>query len=159
MAANTFNVSHGRVNEYHNRVANADPATCGIIVVLLQTSEAAATLLRRATLAEILANNTEATFTGYGRITYTSANVTAPTVDNVNDWQSVDFPDPVWSPAGGVTNNTTTHLITCYAADTAGADSTIVPMTLYDFVVTTDGTEQAAVVDPAGYFRARALPA
>ena len=68
MADGVFNVAKGKVNEYHDRVDNNDPANSAIIVVLLQVAEADATLQDYATLSALLAGaNTECTFTNYAR--------------------------------------------------------------------------------------------
>jgi len=152
-----LNIAKGRINEYFSRVANNDPANSAIIVVLLQAAEADAVLIDYDDLATLLAaaGNTEATFTNYARKTLTDADITDPTPDDTNNWQSADMPDQTWTSAGGATNNTLAKLILCYDSDTTGGtDSNIIPFAAHDFVITTDGTDLIAQINAGGAVRA-----
>jgi hypothetical protein len=156
MADGVFNVAKGRVNEYVNRVDANDPANSALIVVLFQVSEADGTLEDYDDLAALIAgSSTECTFTNYARKVLTDSDVTAPVPDDTNNRQDADIPDQTWTSAGGATNNTTTKILICYDPDTtAGTDSTIIPLTYHDFVITTNGNDLTATINAAGFFRA-----
>ena len=155
MASIEFNVAKGRTVELYNRVQTNDPATAGLVIVLLKTAEADATLKDYATLAALLAGtNAEADFTNYARKVLTDADISAFTTDNANDWNVIDIPDQLWTAAGGTTDNTLAAYLVCYAPDTGGADSTFVPLLKFDFVKTTTGEDLPAVVSPDGLHRA-----
>lgn len=157
MADGVFNVAKGRVNELHNRVAGNDPANSALVLVLLQASEADATLEDYDTLAALLgaAGNTEATFTNYARKVLTDADISASAVDDANNRRESDIPDPTWASAGGATNNTMTKLLVCYDPDTTGGDDTaLIPLTHHDYTEATSGGDITAVINAAGYYRA-----
>lgn len=126
-----------------------------LIIVLLKTAEADATLKDYTTLSALLAagggaSNVEANFTNYARKTITNANATV-TVDNTNDRVDIDIPDQTWTAAGGGTNNTLVKMLVC----TDGAnDAARIPLTSHDFAVTTDGTDVVAQINAAGFYRA-----
>lgn len=156
MANGVFNVAKGRVNELHRRVVANDPANSALIIVLLETAETDATLRDYDTLSALLAgSNTECAFTNYARKVLTDADLSDPTVDDVNDRQDADFPDQTWTSAGGAANETTAKALVCYDSDTTGGtDANIIPLTFQDFVVTTNGGDITLEVNAAGYFRA-----
>lgn len=143
MADGVFNIAKGAVAEKVR-----DDAT-KIGVMLLKTAESDAALRDRTTLADILAHNTEADFTNYGRKTSLTASLT---VDQTNDRVDIDLADQTWTSAGGASNNTLAKLIIFY--DEGGTDATRIPLTHHDFVTTTDGTDLQAVVNSAGFYRA-----
>ena len=156
MADGVFNVSKGKGNEYVARVAGNDPANSALVLIILKTAEADATLEDYDTLSALLAgSNTEADFTNYARKTLTDADLTAPSPDDTNNRQDADFPDQTWASAGGASNNTTAKLIVCYDPDTtSGTDADLIPITHHDFVGTTNGTDVTAEVNAAGFYRA-----
>jgi hypothetical protein len=144
------------VNEIHNRVNDNDPTNAALVVVLLQTAEADATLEDYDTLSALLAgSNSEADFTNYARKVLTDSDVAATSVDDTNNRQDADIGDQTYSSAGGASNNTLAKLLVCYDSDTTGGtDANIVPLTHHDFVITTDGSDIVAQINAAGYFRA-----
>jgi hypothetical protein len=151
MADGVFNISKGRVVEFYNRVENNDPATATIEIM-----QADATLIDHDDYAALLTPtaNVEATFTNYVRKNLTDVDLAAlPLPDDTNDRYDIDIPDITWTAAGNTTNNTLVKFITGYDP-TAGADSTILPMTHHDFSVTTDGSDVTAQINAAGFFRA-----
>lgn len=153
----TLTIAKGRINELHRRVVNNDPATSGIILVLLKAAEADTALEDYADLAALLAaaGNTEADFTNYARKVLTDTDLAATvSVDTGANTQWVDLPDVVWVSAGGATNNTLVKIIPCYAPDVAGADSTLIPMIAADFAGTTTGNDLTAVFGINGYYSA-----
>ncbi len=152
-----FNIAKGKVNEYVARVDGNDPANSALVLVLLKTVEADATLQDYDTLAAILAgSNVEADATGYVRKTVSDTGVTAPTPDDGTNTQSADITtDPVWASIGGASNNNLVKLLVCYDPDTTGGtDANIVPLTAHDFAVTTNGGDITAQLAAAGFFTA-----
>jgi hypothetical protein len=149
MADFTFNIAKGKV-KYYTELPAANDA---LIVVLLKTAEADATLKDYDDLLTLLAGTSdEADFTNYARKSITSV---TNTVDDTNDRLDVDIADQTWAAAGGASNNTLAKLLVCYDPDTTGGtDSTVVPLTAHDFVTTTDGTDLIAQIAAAGCFRA-----
>lgn len=100
----------------------------------------------------------EVTATNYARKVLTDADLAAvPAPDDVNNRYDLVIPDQVWTnliSAGG--NPNFTDLLVCFDPDTtAGTDSSIIPLTFHDFVVTTDGTDVTADVGTAGYYRSQ----
>jgi hypothetical protein len=120
-----------------------------ILVALIKTAESDAAMKDRATLATVMANSTEAVFTNYARKTGITATLT---VDNTNDRVDVDIPDQTWTSAGGAANDTLAKLVIAY--EEAAADSTRIPLSAHDFVVTTDGSDLTAQINAAGFARA-----
>jgi mannitol-1-phosphate/altronate dehydrogenase len=153
MADGVFNIAKGFVGNY---AALGEGANDALIVVLIVASglEADDTLNNHDNLSVLLAStNDEATFTNYAR-KVVSASITT-TVDDTNNRVDIDMPDLTWTSAGGGTNNSISKLLVCYDNDTtAGTDTSIVPLTYHDFVVTTDGSDLTAQVATAGFYRA-----
>ena len=157
MADQIFNIAKGRTVEYYRNIDANDPANSAFILVLLQVAEIDATLIDYADLAALIAGaNTEATFTNYARKVLTDAELAAlPAPDNTNNRYDLDLPDQTWTAAGGATNNSLVKALICYDSDTtAGTDANIIPVSHYDFVVTTDGSNLSLQWDAAGFFRA-----
>ncbi len=158
MADEVFNIAKGHVNEYVDRINGNDPSNSALIIVLLKAAEADATLRDYDDLDTLLtqAGNTEADFTNYARKTIDDTGVTGSAVDDTNDRKESDITtDPVWTSAGGATNNTLVKLLICYDSDTtSGTDANVVPLTHHDFSVTTDGNDLTAQLPTEGFFRA-----
>lgn len=162
MASITFNIAKGKVNAYTERVVNNDPANSALVVVLLKTVQADATLLDYDTLGDILAAgggtvNVEANFTNYARKVLTDADLSAPTVDDTGDEQYSDAPDQTYTAAGGATNNTIVKALICYDSDTTGGtDANLVPLVACGFTAnpTTDGNDLVVRIAANGFFGA-----
>lgn len=151
MANGVFNISKGKVA----RQAELPFTNDALIVVLLQAAGLVsdAVMADYATLAAVLAANTEANFTNYTRKTITTG-ITV-TTDTVADKTWVDLGDIVWTAAGGATNNTLGKLLICYDADTtSGTDASIIPLTYHDFAVTTNGLDLTAQIAATGIYQA-----
>lgn len=149
MAAIVFNIAKGKVARY----AMLPETNDAIIWVVLKSSglEADSVLRDYDDLAAILgAANDEAGFTGYARVTATGVTVT---VDDTNDRVDVDAADPSWSPT---TSEAEGAILAVYDPDTtAGTDSSIIPLTKDDFVVTTPTSGSVTYqVASSGFFRA-----
>lgn len=149
MADFVFNAAKGRGRYF----AGLPAANDALIAVLCKSAglETDATLKDYANLSLLLAGTTdECDATGYVRKTLTNVTVT---VDNTNDWVTIDCDDIVWSSLGGATNNVIGKLLVCYDDDTtSGNDTNLIPFTAHDLVVTTDGTTFTATV--ADFYRA-----
>jgi hypothetical protein len=154
MADGVFNIAKGRVVEYYNRVKSNDPSTSGFIMLLLTVNEADDTLDNYDTLSALLAgSNTEAAHANYVRKTLTDAEIDAlPAPDDTNNRRDLDLPDLTWTALGA--GSATTKAILVYAPDTAGADSTLIPVTHYDFAVTPDGSDVTLQFNASGFYRA-----
>lgn len=141
MANIVFNIAKGRVVEYYNRVENNDPANSAIILVPIETSglEADSVLIDKDDLAAVLSGTTNEQTT-MGRKTLTDADLAAlPAPDDTNDRYEVSLPTTTWTAATG---NAISKILVCYDSDTtAGTDSNIIPLTMFDFAVTPSGTD------------------
>lgn len=150
MADIVFNIAKGRVAELYNRVDSNDPAASTLVIVPVDVGATSdATIRDFATLAAVLAGGvTERTTGGWNRKTLTDADISAMTVDNTNDRMPLDIVDQTWT---GVSAGAVTDLLICYSPS-AGADSTIVPLTMHDFPITPDGSDVTVTV--ADFYRA-----
>lgn len=147
MADQVFNISKGRIAYYCTLPAAND----ALIVVPIETTglEADDTLNNYDDLAALLAaaNNEQSTM---GRKTVT-ASVTV-TVDDTNNRVDIDMPDLTWTAATG---NAISKLLICYDPDTTGGtDSSIIPLSHHDFVITPDGSDVLAQINASGFARA-----
>lgn len=141
MANIVFNIAKGRVVEFYNRVESDDPANSAFILVPIETSglESDATLIDADTLAALLSGTTNEQTT-MGRKTLTQAELAAlPAPDDTNDRYELSLPTVTWTAASG---NAISKIAVCYDSDTtAGTDSNIIPMTMFDFVQTPSGAD------------------
>lgn len=141
MANIVFNIAKGRVAELYNRVKSNDPANSAIIIVPIETSglEADSTLIDVDTLAAVIAGATNEQTT-MGRKTLTDSDLAAfPAPDDGNDRMDLSLPTVTWTAASG---NAISKLLVCYDSDTTGgADSAIIPLTMFDFAQTPSGAD------------------
>jgi hypothetical protein len=139
-----FNIAKGKVAYY----ATLPAANDALIVIPIEASgvEADAVIRDYDDVGTLLAaaNNEQTTM---GRKTITSVTVT---VDDTNDRVDVDIADVVWTAATG---NAISDVLIAYDPDTTGGtDSSLIPLTWHDFVITPDGSDVTATV--ANFFRA-----
>jgi hypothetical protein len=156
MAASVFNIAKGRVVEFFNRVDQNDPANAVLVVVALNSTATHATLIDLDTLALVIADGdtVEAANTGYARIVLDDTDVSAIAPDDANDRFDLDLADFAF---GAITADDVnwTHLVLGYDSDsTGGTDTNIVPLIVFDFAVTIDGSAVTAQVNASGVFRA-----
>lgn len=147
MADFVYNIAKGKVKYYCELPAAAD----ALIVIPFEATgvEADATLKDYDDVLSLLAGTTNEQAT-MGRKTV-SASVTV-TVSDSSDWVDIDMPDLTWTAATG---NAISDLTIAYDNDTgAGTDSSLVPLTNHDFVITPDGSDVQATIAAAGFFRA-----
>lgn len=155
MADGVFNIAKGRVVELYSRVKGNDPAASGFILLLLNANVADGTLADFDDLSTLLADagNTEINYANYARKVLTDVELAAlPAPDDANDRRDLDLPDQTWTALGA--GAATTKAILCYAPDTAGADSTLIPVCHYDFAVTPDGSDVTLQFNASGFYRA-----
>ena len=141
MANIVFNISKGRVIEFYNRVESSDPTNAAFILVPIETTglESDATLIDKDDLAAVLSGATNEQTT-MGRKTLTDADLAAlPAPTDGSDYYEVSLPTVTWTAATG---NAISKILVCYDSDTTGgADSAILPVTMFDFVVTPSGSD------------------
>lgn len=152
MANIVFNIAKGRVKEYYARVKGNDPANSALILVPIETSglESDAVLIDKDDLAAVLSGTTNEQAT-MGRKTLTDADLAAVSApDDTNDRNECDLPTVTWT---GATGNAISKILVCYDPDTTGGtDSAIIPLTMFDAVLTPDGNDAQLV--GGTYFRA-----
>lgn len=152
MANIVMNIAKGRVKEYYARVEGNDPANSAIILVPIETSglESDATLIDKDDLAAVLSGTTNEQTT-MGRKTLTDADLAAVSApDDTNDRNECALPTVTWT---GATGNAISKILVCYDPDTTGGtDSAIIPLTLFDFAITPDGSD--VQMTGATFFRA-----
>lgn len=136
-----MNIAKGRIIELYNRVKSNDPSASALILVPIETSglESDATLIDKDDLSAFLSGTTNEQTT-MGRKTLTDADLASlPAPDDTNDRYEVSLPTVTWTAASG---NAISKILVCYDNDTgAGTDSNIIPLTMFDAVVTPDGND------------------
>lgn len=141
MANIVFNIAKGRIVELYSRVESNDPANSAIILVPIETSglESDATLIDKDDLAAVLSGTTNEQTT-MGRKTLTDSDLAAlPAPDDTNDHYNIPLPTVTWTAATG---NAISKILVCYDSDTtAGTDSNIIPLTMFDFAATPSGLD------------------
>ncbi len=134
------NIAKGRFVELVNRVKSNDPSTSVLVLVPLETAGLVsdATLLDYDDLATLLAGATNEQTT-MGRKTLTDADLAAfPAPDDTNDRYDVSLPTVTWPAAAG---NAISKIAVCYVPVSGGADSTHVPIAIFDRVETPSGSD------------------
>lgn len=152
MANIVFNIAKGRVVELYNRVENNDPANSALVIIPIETAglESDAVLQDADTLSAALSGATNEQ-TAMGRRVLTDAELAAlPAPDDSADTYTVSLPQVVWTAATG---NAISKLLVAYDSDTtAGTDTNIIPLCLFDFVATPSGGD--ITMTAGAFFRA-----
>lgn len=141
MANVVFNIAKGRVVEYYNRVESSDPTNAVLVIVPIETSglESDATLIDKDDLAAVLSGSTNEQTTMGRKVLSDSDLASLPAPDDSSDRYDVSLPTVTWTAATG---NAISKLLVCYDPDsTGGADSAIIPLTLFDFAQTPSGSD------------------
>lgn len=154
MADFIFNQAKGRIREFFDDAAG-DVAASQIVLILLDASVADATAIDYDTISAVLgdASTTEAGFTNYARIDIEDADITV-TVDDANDRVDIDIPDQTITSAGNGVNDTLTDVVFAFDSSGTDADSSLIPISQHDFVVTTDGSDLTIEINANGLLRA-----
>jgi hypothetical protein len=151
MANIVFNIAKGRVVELYNRVKSNDPSASALVLIPIESAglESDATLIDADTVAAVLAGATNEQ-TDMGRKNLTDAELAAlPAPDDGNDRYDLSLPEVTWTAATG---SAVAKILVAYDADTAGgADSDLIPLTLFDAAITPDGND--VVLDAGVFFR------
>jgi hypothetical protein len=136
-----FNIAKGRVAELYARVENSDPTNAVLVLVPIETTglESDATLIDKDDLAAVLSGTTNEQTT-MGRKVLSDVELAAvPAPDDSGDRNEVSLPTVTWSAASG---NPISKILVCYDPDsTGGADSAIIPLTMFDFAQTPSGAD------------------
>lgn len=154
MADFVYNIAKGRVAEFYNRVQSNDPATATLTLVVVNTTTPDATLIDLDNLSLILAEalTAEVTNTNYARIDLADTDLAALAANDGNDSMDLDFADQIWATI--LAGDSWTDLIICYNP-TAGIDTTLIPLTHHDFIITPDGSDITAQLNAIGFYRAQ----
>ncbi|SRR5258706_1349599 len=140
------NIAKGRVAELGALAAAND----AFIWALFKAAglETDAVLRDKVSMTDFVSGATdEADFTGYARVTATGVIVT---VDQANDWVLVTANNPSWSPT---TAQGLGKIGLFYDYDTTGGtDSSLIPVFVDDYVLTTPTTGSVAYTVAAGGF-------
>lgn len=156
MANLVFNIALGQVVAYYRRVDENDPANAALVIVAIDANgDSDGTMKDRDDLAALLGGTAnEVTNSGYTRKVLTDADIVAWAPDDTNDRVDLDIPDQTFTSIAAGT--AWTDILICYDNDsTSGTDSSIVPLTLHDFVITPSGGDITVVIAAAGFFRAQ----
>jgi hypothetical protein len=153
MADFVFNIAKGRVAELYNRVKSNDPSTATLVIVVLDRGADTDALMKdRDDLSALLGGTSnEVTNTNYARKVLSDSDIVAFAPNDTTDVVDLDIADQTWTAVAAGT--AWTDLVVCYSP-TAGADSTIIPLTNHTFAVTPDGSDITAQIAAAGFFRA-----
>lgn len=155
MADFVFNRAKGRAAEWAERVEGNDPTNAVFQWSLWNMAQSDATNKDLDDLAAIEASGSNAELTSgtnanYARKTLANGALTI-TYDDTNDRVDVDCADQTWTALGAGT--AITDAVCSYDSDsTGGTDSTNLPVSQHDFVITPDGSDVTATI--AVFYRA-----
>jgi hypothetical protein len=141
MANIVFNIAKGRVVEYYNRVENNDPGTSALVLTPIETSglETDAALIDSDNVTEVVDGTTNKQTTMGEKVLTDTELAALPAPDDTNDRYEVSLPTTTWTAAAG---NAISKILVSYRPNTgAPSDTTDIPLTLFDFVVTPDGSD------------------
>jgi len=144
MANIAFCIALGRAVELYSRVKSNDPANSALILIPIEAAglETDAVLIDSATVAAVLAGATNEQAT-MGRKTLTDADLAAfPAPDYANNRFQISLPSVTWTAATG---NAIAKILVAYDPDTtSGTDSSLIPLSMFDYAVTPSGTDLTA---------------
>jgi hypothetical protein len=165
MANGVFNIARGKLAYYYYAVENSLVVTAAGTPALTSTANAVFTIVLLETTgieADDVLNNyddlltllagTSNEQTNQARKTLSDTDLAAvPAPDDTNNRIDLDIPDITWTALAG---NAISKLLVCFDPDsTAGTDSSIIPLTYHDFVVTPDSSDVTAQIATAGFWR------
>jgi hypothetical protein len=152
MADTKCNIAKGRVAEFHNRVKAGDPSTARLYLIPISAGAVTDAQLEDADdfAAMVTLGVTERTANGWNRKTLAAADLSAVTPDDGNNRMDLDIVnDQTWTP----TADPVTDLVLCYASQASPTNGQLVPIGVYDFAITPDGSLVTAQINSAGYHR------
>lgn len=150
------NYALGRAIEFGFRVDNNDPTNAVFVIMAIVSTDTDNDLRDADTFAAILAlgNTAEATNTNYVRQTQDDGDLSALSPDDANERFDMDVPDVSFEADAG---DNWTDLVWGYDSDSAGGtDANVVPIGIFDFPVTPDGSTITAQINANGLYRAAA---
>lgn len=125
-----------------------DGANIQVLILATAGIETDAVLKDLDTVTQLVAGTTnEVTNANYARKSISNASVTL-TVSDASDNATVDIADQTWTAIGA--GDGWNDAVTC--EDVGGADTTRVPLTQHDFVLTPDGSDLTATI--ANFYQA-----
>jgi len=160
MSALIFNPAYGRAVQFYKNVDDNDPANSALIIMVLAASglESDEGLREEATFQAVLGGTTnEVTNSGYARKVLTDTELSAIVINNTLNRVDLDIPDQTWTAVAA--GDQWAKLVIGYDPDTTtGTDSTIIPITMHDFVVVPDGTDIIAQIALEGFLGIGSTP-
>lgn len=147
------NIAKGRGVELYIRVKTNDPSTSVLWALLLSQTglEDDSVLIDAPTFADMISGTTnELTGTGYARVTLTDSDLASYTPDYVNDWGLIDTPNISFGSVAAGDNPG--KLVFGYDRLGTLVAANMVPIAVFDYVLTSNGTDMGANV--SGIFRA-----
>jgi hypothetical protein len=96
-----------------------------------------------ASVAAILAGNTESTALNYARLLASSISIVP---NNSTDVQTFTFANPTWTSLGNASSVAHNALIVAYRPTSGAADSSKIPLTKHDISFTPNGTNATATI-------------
>jgi hypothetical protein len=147
-----FDIAKGRVAELYNRVDQGDPAAARLYVIPVNVAAVTDATIRACDnfAAVITAGVSELTAGGWNRKTLTATDLGPLTVDHANSRMPLDLGDQTWTTV--LAGNNSTDLVICAGFVASPTNATLVPLTMHDFAITTDGTSVVATI--ADFYRA-----
>ena len=153
MADIVCNIAKGRAAAWMQNVEDNSPvaAVLRLFAIVSTNTDDERRDVDTMTALFALGTTAEATNTNYANLVLDETDITI-TVDDTNNRVDIDLTDQVWSTI--LTGDNWTHIVLAYDDDGSDTDTTTIPMTIHDFVVTPNGGDITAVIDAAGIYRA-----
>lgn len=153
MADTKCNIAKGRVAGLHERVKIGDPTAARLYLIPISAGAVTDAQLADADdfAAMVTLGVVERTANGWNRKTLAAADLSALAPDDTNDRVDIDIVnDQVWT---AVTADAVTDLVLCYASVASPTNAQLLPIGVYDFAITPDGSDVQATINSAGYHR------
>ena len=105
-----------------------------------------ATMTDYATVAAILAANTESTALNYTRLVYSPASAVTVVTNNTTNQTTFTFSNPVWTSLGNASSVQHNALIVAYRATSGALDSAKIPLSKHDIAYTPSGVNATGTI-------------
>jgi len=152
-----FNIGLGRVVQWYINVQTNSPANAALVLAIIETATADATLRDLDTLEDVLADagTAEVTNTNYARKVLTDSDLSVFAPDDANDRADLDIPDQSFTGIGA--GDDWSDAVIGYDEDsTAGDDGDILMASQHDLGITPDGSDIDLVPAATGFYRSAA---